>query len=67
MIEVGVRLDFVGNHVKVGDKVAFNPPKWKGLERGVVTGFTPKGVRVAYTSQYGYEEVSVREDVVAIK
>lgn len=38
--------DIVGNILSIGDVVAYNPPKYKGLKTGTDTSFTPKGCRV---------------------
>lgn len=44
--------DIFGQVISIGDVVAFNPPSYKGLIRGKVTGFTPQKVRVDYPSSY---------------
>lgn len=36
--------DFLNNALKEGDTVAYLPPNYRELKRGVVVGFTPKGV-----------------------
>ena len=55
-----LKLDFLGNFVAVGDRVAYNPPRWKGLVKGTIVSFTPKGFRVlpdsAKDSGKTYEE-----------
>lgn len=40
------RLDIIGNIVCIGDEVAYNPPRWKGLVIGNIIKFTPKGFTV---------------------
>lgn len=40
------RKDIVGNIIKIGDEVAYNPPYYKGLKTATIIGFTPKGVRL---------------------
>jgi hypothetical protein len=40
--------DFFKQDLTVGDFVAFNPPKYKGLTMGKVVGFTPQKVKVEY-------------------
>ena len=55
--------DFFGYELAIGDKVAFNPPTYKGLTNGVVVKFTPKGCRVMYKSYHG-EEVTTAFQVV---
>lgn len=44
--------DLYGQPLEIGDPVAFNPPKYKGLMKGTVIGFTPKMVTVQYQSQF---------------
>ena len=57
--------DIFSQELKIGDVVAFNPPHYKGLTKGEVIRFTPKGVRVQYTSNSGKDETAVRAfDVV---
>lgn len=34
--------------IQRGDPVAFNPPKWKGLAKGTVTGFSNKQVQIKF-------------------
>lgn len=41
-----IRLDFVGNIVRIGDIVVYNPPYYKGLREGTVVKFTPQGFTV---------------------
>lgn len=36
--------DFLGNALKEGDIVAYLPPNYRELKRGMIIGFTPKGV-----------------------
>ena len=36
--------DFLNNALKEGDTVAYLPPNYRELKRGVVVGFTPKGL-----------------------
>ncbi len=36
--------DFNGNALKEGDIVAYLPPNYRELARGMIIGFTPKGV-----------------------
>ena len=40
------RKDIVGNIIKIGDEVAYNPPYYKGLKTATIISFTPKGVRL---------------------
>jgi hypothetical protein len=40
--------DFFGNELEIGDTVAFNPPVYKGLVKGIVVKFTPKMIKVSY-------------------
>jgi len=43
-----MKYDIFGNEVNIGDCVAFNPPTYKGLVKGTVIKFTPKGFTVTY-------------------
>ncbi|MBL4753818.1 MAG: hypothetical protein JKY52_09540 [Flavobacteriales bacterium] len=42
-----VALDFLGGDIHVGDLVAYNPPYYKGLKKGIVRKITPKMVMVS--------------------
>lgn len=54
--------DIIGNVLNIGDMVAFNPPYYKGLKTGMVTSFTPKGVRVdGYAIKTGVVKVLIPE------
>ncbi len=44
--------DIFGYELRIGDRVAFNPPNYKGLITGTVVAFTPKMVRVSYNDNY---------------
>lgn len=46
--------DFTNTEVNIGDTVVFNPPKYKGLAKGKIVKFTPKGVRVEYINDLNY-------------
>ena len=39
-----IRKDIVGNTPKVGDTIAFNPPRYKGLIFGKVVSFSKVGL-----------------------
>lgn len=57
------RKDIVGNIIKIGDEVAYNPPYYKGIEIATILGFTPKGVRLS-TSSIAFSVIKViREGV----
>jgi len=47
--------DVFGVDLAIGDIVAFNPPRYKGLITGKVVAFTTKMVRVEYaqSGEYG--------------
>lgn len=51
--------DLFGVELQVGDIVAFNPPKYKGLVKGKIVKFTPKMVTVAYRGSMGEETTNV--------
>ena len=61
--------DIFGQVINVGDLVAFNPPSYKGLIMGRVTGFTPQKVRVEYRWQGSVTKTTVfpKDLSVAIK
>ena len=40
--------DYVGQECQIGDTVVFNEPYYKGLVKGTILRFTPKGIRVQY-------------------
>lgn len=40
--------DIFGNILAIGDIVAFNRPRYRGLTTGKIVAFTPKNVRVEY-------------------
>lgn len=44
--------------IEEGDRVAFNPPKYKGLALGVVIGFTPKMVKIRYRGSSISKEIT---------
>ncbi len=50
--------DIFGRQLAVDDRVAFNPPTYKGLVKGVIVKFTPKMVTVSYASNYEGEMVT---------
>lgn len=39
-----IREDNMGKTPKIGDKIAYNPPYYKGLETHIVTGFAKSGL-----------------------
>lgn len=45
--------DILGQELAVGDLVAFNPPRYKGLTLGTIVKFSPKMVTVEYNLHYG--------------
>ena len=58
-----MKTDIFGNEVMIGDEVAFNPPTYKGLVKGYVIKFTPKGFGVSYRHQ-NYEKTTTVFEVV---
>jgi hypothetical protein len=40
--------DLFNNPLKVGDVVAFNPPRYKGICKGVIMAFTAQKVTLSY-------------------
>ena len=43
MTTTKIKCDMLGNFPKIGDTIAFNPPKFKGLITGKIIGFTSTG------------------------
>ena len=41
-----MRKDIFGFPVEIGDIVAYNPPKYKGMVIGEIIGFTPQMIKV---------------------
>lgn len=56
--------DLTGKYLAIGDRVAFNPPAYKGLVLATITGFTPKMVELSYRG--GQHTVAVPENVVRV-
>ena len=44
--------DRFSNPLSIGDVVAFNPPRYKGLATGVVAGFTAQKVTIEYGKDF---------------
>lgn len=59
------RVDFFNQVLTIGDQVAFNRPYYKGLDVGILEGFTPKGYRVSY--QPYYSTTAPRETTVTFQ
>lgn len=55
--------DLFGNPVAVGDVVAINPPRYKGLVKATVAKLTPKGFTVQYFHQSRLETTNVQQVV----
>ena len=50
--------DLYNQPLEIGDAVAFNPPRYKGLAKGKVVGFTPKMVKIEYNTGFSYEPIA---------
>ena len=50
------RKDFFGKSVLVGEEVVITEPRYHNFIRGIITKFTPKGVKVKYTNANGWEK-----------
>ena len=50
--------DIFGNELSIGDLVAFNPPRYKGLTTGYIIGFGKKMVRIRYVNDWNYDVVN---------
>lgn len=51
-------IDIFGIVIEEGDRIAFNPPKYKGLTLGIVIGFTPQRVKVRYRGVYNSKDIT---------
>lgn len=55
--------DIFGTPLTVGDKVVFNPPKYKGLVHGEIVGYGKKMVTIAYgETRKRYDKVEPYRD-----
>ena len=60
--------DIVGKELAVGDRVAFNPPTYKGLALALITGFTPKMVKLSFRrNREDCHTVAFSGDVVKVE
>lgn len=59
--------DFFGEPIQIGDKVAAIRKNYRYLVEGVVTDFTPKQIRVEYTSFGSQESYLVRPNMLVKK
>lgn len=60
--------DIMGKELAIGDRVAFNPPTYKGLALAMITGFTPKMVKLSF--RYNREDchtVAFPRDVAKVE
>ena len=68
---MNVRQDNLGKTPKVGDKIAYNPPYYKGLEIYTVTGFAKSGLPYLgdskNTPKTGFVIVEVAPKVSGVK
>jgi len=55
----GGKLDILGRQLIMGQQVAFNPPKYKGITIGHIAGFTEKMVRVKYRDHMNRIKITV--------
>lgn len=54
--------DFLGNEVKIGDKVVFVLlVRGSQLEQGAVINLTPKGITVEFEDERKYEAIKTRK------
>ncbi len=58
--------DLFGREVKVGDLVGFNPPRYKGLERGVVIKVGEKSCRVEWVAHNNQKDQCSRNQVMVL-
>jgi hypothetical protein len=62
--------DFFGKELVVGDVVALLQKSGSSsvyIRRGVVTGFTPKLVKINFSNQFGGQDDTLREPCNVIK
>lgn len=63
--------DKMQKDLSIGDRVVFNPPRYKGLVFGRVVGFAPKMARIKYnggeTSVFYSDVVKVEERVLTLE
>ena len=65
MPAIPIHKDIFGNELALNDRIAFNPPSYKGLVKGKIVGFTPKGIRVEYyKASYDQNATTVVFEVV---
>lgn len=50
-------IDLMNRPLYIGDSVVINPPKYKGLVRAEIVGFTKQMVKVKYSAPWVYEYV----------
>lgn len=59
--------DFIGNELALGDFVAFTRPGYRDLTLGKIIKFTPKKIRLSYTSYYGSDETHAIDSTYVVK
>lgn len=58
--------DCMHQEIQIGDWIAFNPPRYKGLLIGKVTRLTPKGVSCKYGKDLRQECNRHSSDVIVV-
>lgn len=59
--------DIFGQDLEIDDKVAFNPPYYKGLVIGTITGFTPQKVKVHYKGADWVKDITLINPIDLVK
>lgn len=49
-----IRKDIMGDTPNIGDTIAYNPPKWKGLITTKVIGFSEVGLPIVEYKPYSW-------------
>ncbi len=58
--------DLFNREVKLGDIVGFNPPKYKGLERGIVIKVSEKSCKVEWNIRGDIKDQCSRNQVMVL-
>ena len=58
--------DLFDREVKVGDIVGFNPPNYKGLEKGIVIKVSEKSCKIEWEHRVGGKNTCSRNQVMIL-
>ena len=62
-----IHKDIFGNLLGIGDEVAINQPKYKGLIKGEIIKLTPSCIRVRYLDHCKHEQETIEYPSNAVK